>query len=160
VSYLPENFINNISNVRNAIGLMLLVVFPVSAAFSSAVDQPVSAGIGGVGEFHVSVFNCTIALPAEYVLNTRERDYFSFVKKLGGTGRISIDTYDDSIKTSDELEIIEKKIVGDLTILFIKVKWDLSTVVVIHDHKDGIRIIGDDVMLWENIVRVCGETEK
>lgn len=157
MSYLSENFVNNIVNVRNAIGLMLLVVFSVPVAFSDADDRLVSASIFS-GEFYVSVFNCTIALPVEYVLNTRERGHFSFVKKTGGTGRISIDAYDDSIKTSDELEIVEKKIVDDLTILFIKVKWDPATVVVIHDHKDGIRIVGDDVMLWENIVRVCSAT--
>ncbi len=100
-----------------------------------------------------------IALPAEYVLNTRERDHFSFVKKSGGVGRISIDTYDSSIESSDKLQLVEKKVVDNLTILFIKVKWDPSMVVVIHDNKDGVRIIGDDVMLWEDMVRVCSVTK-
>jgi len=108
--------------------------------------------------FYVSVFDCKVRLPTEYVLNTKEQGRFLFVKKSGGTGRISIGIYDDSIKSSGELEIVKQQAMGGLAILFVKAKWHPSESVIIHDDHYAITIIGDGISLWKNIVQSCVDT--
>ncbi len=110
------------------------------------------------GKFYVSVFNCKVELPTEYVLNTKDQGHFLFVKKSGGIGRISIGAYDDSIKSSDELEIVKQQEMGGLAVLFVTAKWHPSESVIIHDDHYAITVIGDGINIWKGIVQSCVDT--
>jgi len=145
--------------IRDTFKVILISLAICHCAFASDEEQSNSIKeFPANGKFYVSVFDCRVELPTKYVLNTKEQGRFVFVKKSGGIGRISIGTYDDSIKSSGELEIVKQQEMGGLAVLFVKAKWHPSESVIIHDNHYAITIIGNDINLWRSIVQSCIDT--
>jgi len=151
--------LDNQMKIRDTFKAILISLAVCHCVFASDKELPnLPEEFPANGEFYVSVFDCKVRLPTEYVLNTKEQGRFLFVKKSGGIGRITIGIYDDSIKLSGELEIVKQQAMGGLAILFVKAKWHPSESVIIHDDHYAITIIGDGINLWKNIVQSCIDT--
>lgn len=110
---------------------------------------------------NVSVFGCDIRIPPEYRLITSESSGFRFSRKDAGTGSITIRQYDPSIESANRnnIEIVSRKNVGKLIIMFLKVapgyKKATNDVVVIHDNNQAITIMGDDIDIWTDFISQC-----
>jgi hypothetical protein len=121
-----------------------------------------NASISNDGHFQAYVFDCAIEIPDEYSLHTNERSSFMFSKINNGVGSISISDLDKEAFTSKTMKIVDTQKFEELNVLFLKVNPGLnnkepSDVVVIHNNKQAITIIGDDLNLWKEFVRSCKE---
>ena len=145
--------------LRNLLNIFLTSIAICHCTFASGEElSNLHKDISANGKFYVSVFNCKIELPTEYILNAKDFGRFLFTKDSNGIGRISISKYDNSIEHSGKLDIVKQQDISGLTVLFVKARWHPLGSVIIHDDNFAVTIIGDDTNIWKGIVQSCIHT--
>ena len=150
--------------MRRHVALASLLSCLVASISASEARSPLPP------HYSVHVFGCSFPIPLEYVLNTRERDHFLFMRigdAPAGVIDISVtrptwESYEHTVREA------KRRKVGSLTVVEYKISpehlgWetgDDQPVVVVDDGVTYVSVMGRDTALVDSMIDACVESIK